>query len=129
VTPPIESLSLLGEKRMSRAKRLLATPVGTVAMVGLLLLGGLVLSSCAEPEAIAAVPPTATVYAPTPTESPPPPTEPTPEALDFPLAPAGAEAAVEGSDKLCVECHTSEETLKAVAKEEEVVEELSEGEG
>ena len=114
---------------MSRTKTLLATPTGITMVVGLLLLGGLALSGCAEPEAIAAVPPTATVFAPTPTELPPPPAEPTQEPPDFPLAPPVEETAVVGSDTPCVDCHTSEETLKAVAEEEEVAEELSEGEG
>jgi hypothetical protein len=114
---------------MNRTKTLLATPVGVLAVVGLLLLTALVLSSCAEPAAIAAVPPTATVYAPPPTETPPLPPEPTPAALDFPLVAPSQEPVESVNDQTCVGCHTDEETLKAVAEEEEVAEELSEGEG
>jgi hypothetical protein len=114
---------------MNKTRTLLATPSGVVTIAGLLFLAVLALSGCAEPVAVAAVPPTATVYAPPPTETPPPPPEPTPVALDFPL-PAPEKEAVEAvNDQTCVDCHSDEETLKAVAEEEEVTEELSEGEG
>jgi hypothetical protein len=114
---------------MNRTKTLLATPFGVVAVAGLLLLAVLALSGCAEPAAIAAVPPTATVYALPPTETPPPSPEPTQAALDFPLAAPSQEPVEIVSDQTCIDCHTNEKTLKAVAEEEEVVEELSEGEG
>ncbi|MBN1657651.1 MAG: hypothetical protein JXA93_04575 [Anaerolineae bacterium] len=114
---------------MNRTKRLLADPIGVVAMLGLLFLGSLVLAGCAEPAAIAAVPPTATVYAPPPTEAPPPPPEPTPQARNFPLAAPSKEPVEKVSDQTCVSCHTNQETLQSVAKEAKVVEELSEGEG
>jgi hypothetical protein len=114
---------------MNKPKTLLAMPIGVVAVAGLLFLAALTLSGCAEPAAIAAVPPTATVYAPPPTETPPPPPEPTPAALDFPLVSPSEEPVEIVNDQTCVDCHTNEETLKAVAEEEEVVEELSEGEG
>jgi PBP1b-binding outer membrane lipoprotein LpoB len=98
-------------------------------VVGLLILGALALAGCAEPMAIAAVPPTATVYPPPPTDIPLPPPGPTPAALDFPL-PAPAREAVEPvGDQTCVDCHTDEETLRAVATEVEQEESLSEGEG
>lgn len=114
---------------MNGTKTLLATPVGVLAVVGLLFLMALILSGCAEPVAIAAVPPTATVYAPVPTDIPPPPEQPTPVALDFPLAAPSQEPVEIVNDQTCVDCHSDEEMLKAVAKEEEVTEELSEGEG
>jgi PBP1b-binding outer membrane lipoprotein LpoB len=107
---------------MDRTKRFLA-------VVGLLLAATLLLSGCAEPAPITAVQPTATVYAPPPTETPPLPPEPTPAALDFPLAAPSQEPVEMVSDQSCVDCHTNEETLKAVAKEEVVVEDVSEGEG
>ena len=114
---------------MNRTKTLLTFPAGVVAVVALLCLSILVLGGCAEPTAVVVVPPTATVYSPPPTEAPPPPAEATPAALDFPLA-AHTQVEVEvASDQTCVDCHTDEETLKALAEEEEVVEELSEGEG
>ncbi|MGC9333098.1 MAG: hypothetical protein ACP5JJ_03050 [Anaerolineae bacterium] len=98
-------------------------------VVALLFLATLVLTGCAEPAAIAAVPPTATVYAPPPTHTPSAPPEPTPAALDFPLPPPQEVDTGPVSDQTCVDCHTDEETLKALAEEEEVAEELSEGEG
>lgn len=114
---------------MNSTKTLLATPTRVAAAVGLLFLAALIMSGCAEPAAIAAVPPSPTVYAPPPTKAPTPEPEPTPAALDFPLA-APSQAPVEVvSDQTCVDCHTDEETLRVVAREEEVVEELSEGEG
>ena len=114
---------------MNRIRTLLATPVGVVAVVGLLFLGCLALSGCAEPVAIAPVPPTATVYAPTPTVAPSPPPAPTPAPLDFPLAAPSLEPGEDVNDRTCVDCHTDEEKLQSVAEEEVVAEELSEGEG
>ena len=73
-----------------------------------------------EPSATATTEPTATVE-PTatlvPTETP----EPTPTEAPTAAAPADASN--------CVACHTSEETLRQLAKEEDAAEELSEGEG
>ena len=88
------------------------------------------LAGCAEPVAIAAVAPTPTAYQPPPTDIPPPPPGPTPAALDFPLpAPTHVELGQTNGEH-CVDCHTDEETLKAVAeKAEENQESLSEGEG
>jgi hypothetical protein len=100
------------------------------ALGGLLLLGLLALAGCAEPLAIAAVEPTPTLYPPPPTDIPPPPPGPTPAALDFPLPPPSQVEVEAVDDQACVECHTSDDTLKAVAEEEEVeAESLSEGEG
>lgn len=102
---------------------------GGAALAVLLLLAALALTGCAEPGVIAAVEPTATAYAPQPTDIPAPPPGPTPVALDFPLpAPTKVELG-EADDQTCVDCHTNEETLKAVAEKEEVEETLSEGEG
>lgn len=99
-------------------------------MLLLLLLVALALTGCWEPPAIAAVEPTATLYPPPPTDIPPPPPGPTPEALDFPLLAPTREAPEPANDQTCVDCHTDEETLKAVAeKEEGGAETLSEGEG
>ena len=115
---------------MNRTRKLLATPLGIAILVGLLGLTVLMLAGCAEPAAIAAVPPTSTVYAPLPTETPHPTPEPTRAALEFPLEPSCPEAtATLDDDHMCVQCHTSERTLQRVAEEEEVAETLSEGEG
>jgi hypothetical protein len=103
-----------------------------VFVAGLLVLASGVVAGCAQPGAsIAPVPPTATAFPPPPTDVPAPPPGPTPAALDFPLvAPTEVEANKPPDDRSCVACHTSEETLKAMAKtEEEVEESLSEGEG
>ena len=100
--------------------------------VHLLLLVSVVvaLTGCADPAAIAAVQPTVTAYAPPPTDIPLPPPGPTPASLDFPLA-APTHVEIEpDNDQTCVDCHTDEDTLKAVASQEEVGQEsLSEGEG
>ena len=55
---------------------------------------------------------------------------PTPAALDFPLPAPTNEDVEPVSDQNCVDCHTDEESLKAVATEEEGGQDtLSEGEG
>ena len=101
-----------------------------VAVIALLLLAALCLTGCAGSGEIAAVEPTATLYPPPPTDIPAPPPGPTPEALSFPLpAPTHGEAEIV-DDQSCVDCHTDEEMLKAVAiTEEGAAETLSEGEG
>jgi hypothetical protein len=119
---------LSGEGSMStrNAKRVWVALV----LLGLLLLAATALSGCAEPQAIAAVEPTATAFPPTPTDVPPPPPKPTPAALDFPLAPPNHVNMETPDDGACVTCHTDEEILKAVAEEDQDVQEtLSEGEG
>jgi hypothetical protein len=102
-------------------------------ILALLLLGAvLALSGCAEPPAISAVEPTPTTFEPEPTDIPAPPPGPTPAALDFPLPPPATvgmeEEAVD--DQACIDCHTDEDILKALAEPEgESEETLSEGEG
>ncbi|MGD2206119.1 MAG: hypothetical protein PVH17_05010 [Anaerolineae bacterium] len=113
---------------MSR-KSSCATKGGIAFVVGLLFLLTLVLTGCAEPAAIAAVPPTPTLYPPPPTDIPPPPPGPTPAALNFPLPAPMQEAKEPVNDQACVDCHTDEAALKAVATEVEQEEALSEGEG
>jgi hypothetical protein len=101
-----------------------------LAVVALLLLAALALGGCGEPAAVVAVEPTPTAYPPPPTDIPPPPPGPTPAALDFPLPAPTHEEMEQVNDQTCVDCHTDEETLKAVAeKAEEDQESLSEGEG
>lgn len=115
---------------MSETKGFFRTWGGGAAVVALLFLVALALAGCAEPAAIAAVVPTATIYAPPPTDIPVPPPGPTPAALEFPLPPPNQVMKEVANDQACVDCHTDEETLKAVAEEEGVSEEsLSEGEG
>lgn len=114
---------------MNRTKTLVAGPRGAAIAVGLLLLALLVLAGCAEPVAIAAVPPTATVYAALPTKTPSTP-EPTPVAMTFPLAaPTKESATAPGDDQTCVDCHKDEAQLKDTAEEVVAAESLSEGEG
>lgn len=104
--------------------------IGATAGLALLSLAALVLTGCAEPAAIAAVEPTATLYPPPPTDIPPPPPGPTPAALDFPLAAPTQVEKEPINDQTCVDCHTDEETLRALAEKEEGGQEtLSEGEG
>lgn len=101
-----------------------------VAGVIVLMALAVLLTGCSGAEAISAVEPTATVFAPPPTDIPAPPPGPTPAALDFPLPapPHNDEEPV--SDQSCVDCHTDEEMLKAVAEDEGGEHEaLSEGEG
>ena len=122
------------EKRMrlmTNTKRSKIALGGVIVLAGLLMLTAMALTGCAAPANITAVEPTATLYPPTPTDIPLPPPGPTPEALDFPLAaPSRGEEMVEPvNDQTCVDCHTDEETLKAVAEQEETGESLSEGEG
>ncbi len=123
------AVEVTGVRRMNRTKMLMGTPLGGAILVGLLCLTVLTLSGCAEPAAIAAVPPTSTVYAPPPTQTPHPPLAPTPAPLEFPLVAPSLEPAEVPDDSMCVNCHTSERTLQALAEEEEVAETLSEGEG
>jgi hypothetical protein len=102
-----------------------------VLLVALLLAAVLALSSCAEPASISAVEPTPARFEPPPTDIPAPPPGPTPAALDFPLPPPGeAEIEAQPDDGACIDCHTNEDILKALAEtENESEENLSEGEG
>jgi len=123
------------EKRMRLMTNTMRSKIalgGVILLAGLLMLTAMALTGCADTGDIAAVEPTAILYPPTPTDIPLPPPRPTPEALDFPLAaPPSEEVKVEPvNDQTCVDCHTDEETLKAVAEQEKDAEEsLSEGEG
>jgi hypothetical protein len=115
----------------------------------LLLLGGVLLTACGgQPAAKPTEQPAAVAQAPTvapPTEAPPietaaPPTDtpapsptlapsdtPAPTATATELPTAQPVASVDSTN--CVTCHTSEETLQKLAKEEAPAEKLSEGEG
>ncbi len=50
-------------------------------------------------------------------------------AARFPLPAPEREMKAQADDSACIECHTSEETLKQLAKDPEEEESLSEGEG
>ena len=129
---------------MSRTTRKWA---GTLALLGLLIIGVATLAGCggqpaAQPPTVAQVAtapptevppqPTATAIPPTqvpepsptlaPTDTPAP--EPTATATE---APAAEPVAIDSTN--CITCHTSEETLQKLAVEEEPAESLSEGEG
>jgi hypothetical protein len=123
-------MSQVRNRPMCRRDRGLTPWNSVAAVVALLLLSALALTGCAEPAAIAAVEPTPTAYPIPPTDIPPPAPGPTPAALTFPL-PAPTHLEIEAADdKSCIDCHTDEERLKAMAKEEDGGGEiLSEGEG
>ena len=130
---------------MSRMTR---NGVGTLALLGLLIIALAALAGCggqpaAQPTPVAqvetAVPPTEVPPAPTATAIPPtqapepsptlaptevPAPEPTATATE---APAAEPVAIDSTN--CVTCHTNEETLQKLAVEEEPAEKLSEGEG
>jgi hypothetical protein len=100
-----------------------------LVLIVLLLVAG-TLTGCGQPGVIVAIEPTATAYPPSPTDVPPPPPGPTPEAFDFPLAaPTNVEETEPVTDQACVDCHTDEEGLKALAEDEEKPAVESEGEG
>jgi hypothetical protein len=118
------------ERHMKRNKETLRFWGGIGVMVLLLFLAAVALTGCSGPAAIAAVEPTATLFSPPPTDIPAPPPGPTPEAMSFPLAVPTHEEEATASDQNCVDCHTDEETLRAMATEDEEADEsLSEGEG
>jgi hypothetical protein len=124
-------MNALKEGPMSETQSHLRTMGGLAIIVVLLFLTTLALTGCDfGPAVIAAVEPTATLYPAPPTDIPVPPPGPTPEALDFPLEPPNHVELDIPDDRDCVNCHTSEETLRAMAEEEEGDQEsLSEGEG
>jgi hypothetical protein len=117
------------EKRtMSKTKRFVHT-WGGAALVVALLLAALAVAGCAGPPPIVPIEPTATNFPPPPTDIPAPPPGPTPAALDFPIAAITREPVETVDDQTCKDCHTDEETLKAMATEEEQSGVESEGEG
>lgn len=107
------------------------------------------LSACggqAATETPTTAPPTDTVVPPSPTAEPatetPVPASPTPEPATETPVPASPTAepptetpqptevdVASASSENCVDCHTSEETLQALAEEQEVKSEESSGEG
>jgi outer membrane biosynthesis protein TonB len=124
---------------MSKTKMFLTRRSGVVMLLGLLLLVALVLAGCGgEPTAAPTEPPEPTEVAAAtvaPTEAPPPTDVPTEEPTEAPTEPPPTVTPTEEptpepiDDSGCITCHTDEETLKALAKEPEEVESLSEGEG
>jgi hypothetical protein len=119
----------LREKTMSELKRLFRVWGGMAVVIALLTLAVVALTGCGGPGEIAAVEPTATLYPPPPTDIPAPPPGPTPAAMDFPIA-APTRVAVEPvDDDTCVDCHTNQRVLQAMATEEEAPPVESEGEG
>lgn len=117
---------------MSEAKRQFRVWGGVAVVLAVLGVAALALTGCAGPGEIAAVEPTATLYPPPPTDIPAPTPGPTPQALDFPIAaPTSAEVeeVEQADDETCVECHTNQQVLQAMATEEEAPEVESEGEG
>jgi hypothetical protein len=95
-------------------------PLKSIILAALALITGGLIAACASPPPTPPPPrvrPTNVTVAVVP--DPTPTTPPTPVPTPILLAP----------DDSCVECHTNQEMLIATAKEEGVVEELSEGEG
>jgi PBP1b-binding outer membrane lipoprotein LpoB len=130
---------------MRKTRTFLAGWRGTAILLGLLFLLTLMLVGCGgEPTAAPTEPPPPTEVSaapatPTsaPTEPPTPtdiPTEP-PTPTDVPTEPPPTATPTEEptpepvDDTACITCHTSEETLQALAIEEEAPEVESEGEG
>jgi outer membrane biosynthesis protein TonB len=119
---------------MSRTKRFLTRWKGVAVALALLI--PLLLGACGEPAAVPTEPPAPTEVssapstpASAPTEPPTPTEEPTePPPTDTPM-PTDTPTPVPIDDTACVTCHTSEETLQALAEEEEEPEVESEGEG
>lgn len=113
---------------MSKTKTFLVRWSGVAAIAGLLLLFTLVLAGCGEPTAVPTKPPvseaTPTKIAAEPATPTSTPTEPPPTAV--PTEPPTPEPV---DDTGCITCHTNEESLKALAQEEEEPEVESEGEG
>ena len=125
-------MTALRERTMNQTKRQFRVWGGVAVVIAVLGLAALALTGCAGPGEIAVVEPTATIYAPPPTDIPAPPPGPTPKALDFPIAAptrVEVEEVAQASDETCVECHTNQQVLQAMATEEEAPEVESEGEG
>jgi outer membrane biosynthesis protein TonB len=128
---------------MTKTTRFLATGKRMAALAGLLVLVALVLTGCGQSTEVAVEPTSAPTEPATPTSAPtepPPPTNtPTqpPTPTEVPTEPPPTDTPVPTDtptpepvdDTACISCHTDEETLKAVAKEEEKPEVESEGEG
>lgn len=117
--------------------------LGAVAVLGVVLLGVLLLAGCAGGAAPAPAPTADTAPTRAPTEPPAPtqaPTEPpaptatlaptdTPEPEPTATEAPSPTAVVVADATNCVTCHTDQAALQALAVEQEVSEELSEGEG
>lgn len=121
--------------------------VGTLALLGLLIVGVVTLAACgsqpaAQPTVAAQAPtaappppttaPTNTAVPPTPAPEPSPTLAPTDTPAPEPTAtateaPTAAPVSLDATN--CITCHTSEETLQKLAQEDEPAEKLSEGEG
>ena len=97
---------------MRRAIELVASWKDLAIVCGLLFLAVLAMSGCVEPDAVVAVPPTATVVVPEPTTRPTLTPEPRPKAMGFPLAAPVHVDLERPTDRTCVECHTQEAALK-----------------
>jgi len=88
-----------------------------------------------EPTAVAVLPPTTTPEPPLPTSVPPTetpvPPSPTPAPPTDTAVPATPtpEAEVSAGSENCVACHTSQETLQALAEDKTVKSEATSGEG
>lgn len=108
---------------------------GMVVLAGLLALVTLILVACGgEPTAVPTELPKPTEVSeapPTPTQAPTEPPEPTSTPTQAPptAMPTEEPTPEPVDDTACIACHTNEETLQAVAVEEEAPEVESEGEG
>jgi hypothetical protein len=97
---------------MKATRRILRVHMRVVAASGLLLLLILAIAGCVEPDAIVAVPPTATPDAPAATATVRPTSTAVPTALDFPLAAPTRVVVGKSAHDTCVQCHADEAMLK-----------------
>lgn len=132
---------------MSKAMTLFARRKRAAVLLGLLLVLALTVTGCGgEPTAAPTEPPeptevavatatTAPTEPPEPTKAPTEPPTPTEAPTEPPPTVAPTEAPTEEptpapiDDSACITCHTSAETLQAMATEPEAPEVESEGEG
>jgi hypothetical protein len=136
---------MFGERRMTKTMTFLVRGRRGGVLLGLLVVLALLVVGCGgeptvapteppEPTEVSAAPSTPTeepTDPPTPTEEPTDPPTPTEEPTEIPptATPTEEPTPEPVDDTACVNCHTDEEALKAVAEEPEETEALSEGEG
>lgn len=103
---------------------------GFLLTLGLMLFGLFLVGCTSRPEVTpAAPPPTAEIIAGGEEDAEGTEQPPLDVASRFPLPAPEQESEKRADSSNCVDCHTSEETLKQLAKEPEEEESLSEGEG
>lgn len=103
---------------------------GLLLTLGVVLLGLFLVGCVSRPEVTpAASPPTAAAVAGSEENAEETVQPPLDVDTRFPLPAPEQELRAQADNSSCIDCHTSEETLKQLAKEPEEEESLSEGEG